>query len=529
MIERVIENWLTSANERQYQLPFCQLLAAEGETIIYVSSHGQLELGIDVLSVDSSGTPKAYQLKRGDISLSDWRRYQDEVVQLVESHPRNPALSPNAPPHKSFFVTNGTIKDPVLNAINHRNTAWKIRNYGPLTPISKTELLSRFKQAHGRYFPESPTDLKAFLELYTAKGVEPLCKTQFAEFIETLLPLDNSKTSDMEIRRATASAVLITSYLTQNNVASQNHWAIFEAWVITGSAILSLATKSKAAPVFWQYSFELCEEQALAALTSLCRECSENDTSFTQGSPLSDGYTYSARMSILCGLIAAHRLSHVLSKKKDDFRDFAGAFLYTHWRQAKAWGESAIPFFVLTALALEADGKQPLAEGLIRNLIETICTLNGSKGRGFPNPYWEPEKCLRLHFGLKPNHLEDFVGHSYTLQSLVHLLARRWRRDTLRSIWYAITEVNFATLVIHEPSEWLRWESRNGLLDTRPAARPQSWEKLLDEAENAQDCTIPNELQKRPEFLLLLLIVYPHRFHPDSVRLVDKQLQGNLS
>ena len=36
MIERVVENWLTSANECQYQIPFCQLLASESESIIYV-------------------------------------------------------------------------------------------------------------------------------------------------------------------------------------------------------------------------------------------------------------------------------------------------------------------------------------------------------------------------------------------------------------------------------------------------------------------------------------------------------------
>ena len=37
MIERVVENWLTSANERQYQIPFCQVLSSEGETVIYAS------------------------------------------------------------------------------------------------------------------------------------------------------------------------------------------------------------------------------------------------------------------------------------------------------------------------------------------------------------------------------------------------------------------------------------------------------------------------------------------------------------
>jgi hypothetical protein len=524
VIERVIENWLTSLNERQYQMPFCQLLASEGEKILYVSTHGQLELGIDILSIDAVGAPRGYQLKQGDIAMSEWRKCQDEVVQLVESHPSNPALPSDAPAHKSFFVTNGTIKDPVLNAINQRNEAWKRRGYGPLTPVGHEELLARFRKAHGKYLPESPTDLKAFLELYTAEGQAPLSKESFVNFIETILPLEAAHVAGLDIRRATASAVLLTNYLTQNHVAHRNHWALFEAWVIAGTAVLSLAAKSKAPAKFWEYSFKLCEEQAYAALHDLCEECLGNTTLFTQGSPLSDGYVYGARMLILCGLIAAHRLAHIVNKSPDTYADFADEFLFMHWKRGKAWGESAVPFFVLTALALESSGKQMIAEGVILNLIRAICALSGPNGGGFPNPYWDAEKCLRLQVGLEPNHSEDFVRHSYTLQSLVHLLVRRWRRQALRSLWEDITFVDFASLRIQEPHEWLRWRSSNAVLDTRSAPQPQSWKALLEESEDRSSITIPSELEQRPAFLLFFLLVYQHRFQPDSVKLLDHYL-----
>lgn len=84
MLGRVIENWLTSINERQYQLPFCQVLAAEGETILYVSAHGPFEKGKDVITRTTAGEIRAYQLKAGDIALSDWRQIHGEVVNLVE-------------------------------------------------------------------------------------------------------------------------------------------------------------------------------------------------------------------------------------------------------------------------------------------------------------------------------------------------------------------------------------------------------------------------------------------------------------
>jgi hypothetical protein len=529
VIERVIENWLTSINERQYQIPFCQLLEAEGERVIYVSTHGQLELGVDVLSIDSTGTPRGYQLKKGDVALSDWRKWHDELVQLVESHPSHPALPSNSPRHLSFFVTNGTIKDPVLAAINQRNEAWKRRDYGPLIPIGKNELITRFREAHGKYLPESPANLQTFLELYTAEGAQPLAKERFAGFIERILPFDIEKISNLELGRACASAVLLTSYLTHNHTSSQNHWALFEAWVVCGAAILSLAVKSEVPQTFWEYSLKLCEDQAQMALTNLCAECKGNQTNFTQGSPLTDGHIYGSRMAILCGLIAVNRLSHVLSKREDEFADFADEFLRANWRRARAWGESAVPFFVTMAFALEFGGKQQLAEAIIQNVIGAICELNGPKGSGFPNPYWDPEKCLRLAFGLEPNHAEEFVEHSYTLQSLVQILARRWRRQALRSLWFAVTEIRFVTVIIPQPYQWLRWRSTDAVLDTRHSPRPQSWDALVKEATGDGIGTIPTQLENRPIFLLYFLLVYPHRFQPASVRLLDRSISSNGS
>ena len=45
LIERIVENWLTSATERSFQIPFCQLLSAQGEKLVYIATHGQFEKG----------------------------------------------------------------------------------------------------------------------------------------------------------------------------------------------------------------------------------------------------------------------------------------------------------------------------------------------------------------------------------------------------------------------------------------------------------------------------------------------------
>lgn len=65
MIERVVENWLTSITERGYQIPFTQILTLEGHKVLYVSKHGQMEQGKDIITVDAQGHPCAFQLKSG--------------------------------------------------------------------------------------------------------------------------------------------------------------------------------------------------------------------------------------------------------------------------------------------------------------------------------------------------------------------------------------------------------------------------------------------------------------------------------
>src|SRR5262245_36648643 len=142
VIERVVENWLTSSNERAYQIPFCQLLAAEGETVVYISPHGPFEQGKDVVTLDKRGRVRAYQLKCGDFGLAEWRKHRGEINDLVELPVQHPAIHA-ARHHTPFLVTNGDIKDPALKAINSANDAWRKRRYPALRTISGSALLSR--------------------------------------------------------------------------------------------------------------------------------------------------------------------------------------------------------------------------------------------------------------------------------------------------------------------------------------------------------------------------------------------------
>jgi hypothetical protein len=431
VIERVIENWLTSANERQYQLPFCQLLAAEGETILHISAHGQMEQGKDVISRAADGTVHAYQLKGGNLTLSDWRTYQAELHELVVYPIEHPSLR-RRQSHRPFLVTNGRVADTVINSIRSQNRAWSRMQAKPLVLVAGKELLRRFVRAHGQFLPRDPKDFTKFLELIVNSGVNQFDKKNFAIFLESILPLSATKrVKPRDVQRAIASAVLFTTYIIQGCQRAENHWAIFEAWTVMAGYTAAVAGRSNAAEHWWGPSFDLCVLGATRALEDLATECAKNQRKFTQGDPFTDGHFYRARVTLLAGLLAAASLSFAIRNEIWTHREFVRQFLSAYLPKVHLWGESAIPYLVLAALGTEKHGNHAVAEGLVVQLVRTLADVNGSKGRGLPNPYYGPEEALRINYGFDELNNEVFAGHSYTMESMVQFLARRWLRRHL--------------------------------------------------------------------------------------------------
>jgi hypothetical protein len=524
VIERIIENWLTSANERSYQIPFCQLLAAEGETIVYISPHGPFEQGKDVITLDKAGKPRAYQLKNGDINLAEWRKHKGELNDLVELPISHPGVT-STRQHIPYLVTNGEINDPALKAITAANQAWRKRKYQPLRTIAKGALLQRFLAINGTYLPHELPDFTVFLELILRDGHQPLDKPKLANLLESILPTTNTKNTPGGTKRALASAVLVTGYTLEQPYAADNHWAVFEAWILAGSYVLATAEKTHLPEKDWSGSFDLCEIGALDALAGLCRDCAHCEH-LVEGDPWTDGHVYHARVTLLMGLLSAWSLYHRIRKTPHEQESFIREFMQQYLPSMKQWGESAVPHFVITALEMEAQGAQHAAETLVINTMRTILAVNGrTDGRpGLPSPYFAPEQALRLLYNLDQPVREDFVGTSYTIHPMIDFLARRWRRQALKTMWYTITGKSLKGFYPGEPWEWFRWRAQTGTLTSRFVGSPQSWAALLQEAQDLDLSVLPEHLRRRPGFAVLFALVFPHRFTRELLKLIEGAL-----
>lgn len=525
LIERVVENWLTSSNERAYQIPFCQLLAAEGETILYVSPHGPFEQGKDVITIDKTGRTRGYQLKSGDLGLAEWRKYQGEIVDLVELPISHPGIR-SSKHHLSFLVTNGGIKDTAIKALVSANEAWRRRGYPALRTVSKGQLLKRFMALHGAWLPQDLSDFSLFMELFLRNGAEPLDKDKTSRLLESVLPIAVSKPlRKSAIKRGLSSAVVLTGYLLDQSYKVHNHWAIFEAWVLAGSYVLAVATKTRSNREEWFESFQLCEMGAVEALAQLAAECRTREH-FVEGDLFTDGHVYRERITLLLGLLSAEALYRRVKRADRGSDTFIRDFLRKQLRMSALWGESAAPFLFLAALELVSEGEQALGEALVIDVAKAVLNLNGRRdgSTGLPSPYYTPEQVLRVAYGLDPPFKETFVGAAYTIYPAIDFLVRRWRRQALKGMWYAITGTHLAAAYPGEKWEWFRWRAESTVLNDKFVNSPQSWSDLLAEVENVDSSIVPDLLRDNPAFAILYTLVYPHRFTRELLKIIEDSL-----
>jgi hypothetical protein len=532
MIERVVENWLTNAGERGgYEIAFGQLLSYQGHRILHKSSHGPMEQGKDIITIGPDGIPCAYQLKaEGDITLSTWRKIKGEIDELIEIPIQHPSVANDFPNHRAYLVNNGYLKDTVRRLIHDRNRVSKQRGLPELHVIQLGDLIKDFASVHGRFLPTEPHEFRRFLELCAKDGAEILPAIEFSAFLLSILRFDEKKPKRSEVGRAIASSLVFANYVLSPYQEVHNSISVINGWVLVASHILALAAKVGLPKNRWKESFDLCMTGVEAAFNDLLVGLN-GKTDFRQGDPLTDGLVYRARSTLLLGYLTAHIHYLKLKNKRSDFEDEIAGFVDRERRHLLYWSEAATPAFLSIAWYLETQSRQLEAENIILSITQAIAKMNGPENQGhrLPDPYHPLDEVLRMYLplgreGLDDIDQEDFKGHSYSLKSLIEWLARRLRRQSLARLWEDITHICFSEFVPSPVWATYLWYSPQGRLHHTYPGRPQSWKALLKQAKRNRSTTVHEMLRERPEFLLLFLMVYPHRLVPNLIGFLDEAI-----
>lgn len=532
MIERVVENWLIKVNERSMEIPFCQLLTSEGYQVVHLSRHGPFEQGKDVIAIAPDGTPCAFQLKgsSGRITQSAWAQdYLGQVIRLVEVPIKHPSIDPGVL-RRVYFVTNGELDEEVRLEIEDRNQDWARRGCPRLETIVRGQLLTRFLELHTNFWPMELSFEKKLLELFLADGTDNLNKQKLANFIYELLALSSDQLNRTECSRRLASTAVMTAYALSPYDQRMNHVAVFEGWVIYTAHLVALAEKYGLDNEYWKDSLDISISAVEQSLISLCEEL-RNRIHLVEGDPLVDQPFYRGRITWLVGLVSTFALWNLLRGKTlpIELADWVSGFVKSYQKDLLLWGEAAIPQFLANFWFLLGTESNLAPINLLASLIESISTINAPGPEntvGLPDPYHSLPEVMEMQLGLRnTSSRETYLGGSYTLEALIHLLAKRSWRQKLRHLWPQITRFLFTQFQPENTWEFCLWRLETGTLVEKQPKMPQSWEELRKESRVADLSRIPILFQSQPELLLAYIIVCPHRLTTDVAKFLDNKIQ----
>jgi len=226
---------LTSTNEHNYKAAYVQVLALNGYQVLTVPADGPMEQGKDLITIDPAGHPCAFQLKTGNLDLPAWRRYREEMMELISLPIYHPAIDKQIV-HKAVLVTNGEMSNEVrvqIDQINTDNIA-KGRQYAKLEVVTFQGLLRDFIAAQGHFIPRGIDDFRAFLEMYQADGTDFAPVECFVNLVEGVLLTAGDRPSDL--RHAIAASLVVASYTLHPFQLAGNHFAALRSGPLWGHA-----------------------------------------------------------------------------------------------------------------------------------------------------------------------------------------------------------------------------------------------------------------------------------------------------
>lgn len=522
MTEKAIEDWLAKASERSYQSAFCQLLIAMGYSVVHSTSHGPAEEGKDVIAKDKKGRTYAFQLKRGNINVANWKQMKGEIEELIELPIRHPSVNSRAK-HFSILVTNGYINENVSSRIDGMNSALKQRGYRPLTTWAGTELLVHFLNHTKSFLPQPLQDFHRLLGFLTISGNGPLDKSEFDLLLRSILPIASGKINMKKsnvIRSITASAIIVEYALIRYD-QSKNHFAKIEAYTMLFCYIRATAVIQQLKKADWRSTLNILETAVDDCVKSLFEEIKLNK-GFGQGDPITEPIISPYRNTLLAGLLSAFSIWSQLGGPGEWYRNSVEEVVKEVLKLIKKTqipSESFVPPLFLSCELLRHNGHIKNGDKIFVELLRlSILRKQGKLNiRPLWNPYLPNNKAILLALGKKQDTIypDSWEYDTYTAFSLI-LIATKWLlKQELQSMWHHISSLNFHEFIPKSAYQNLLWNNREGKMINRFLPNPQSWKMLLKEAKSTAN--LPYYFKGYEHWLPYYLIVYPHRFTPGIV------------
>lgn len=439
-----------------------------------------------------------------------------QVDDLTEIPPVNPAIPKTPDTWKCFIVTNGTIAGPTLRTISDVSDAKKRNGKMPVETIVKEELLKRFNDGFGEYFPAEPKDISIFFKMYCEPGDSVINKEEFKVFFENFFYSIDGKSKQKKIE-AIQSSLILCSYLLANKYKEENYVAIIDGWVLVLATILHFAHKWKIEQKSYALSEEIVQEELDQVYARLIEDVVEDEkflVDTTYGLLSEPFITHKLRCTELMGYIyAGFCYSKLGDRTKPEALDGAEEKFLLIQSNKIIVSEGMLPLYYSSILFYLLQEKTDFAVTQLKDLTNLVLIGHDEGNRGLPNPYYSIEQAVSYSLGVNEEDVnEDFLGRSYCLWPAILLLAKCSERDWLNEVWPKLALISSAEVVAKDTNDLLLWRVKDcELIDTFPNPQ-QSWKDLLSEASESYDGSIPQILLTRKHLIPFFLVVMPHRF-----------------
>jgi len=500
-------------------------------------------MGKDVIAIAPDGTPCAYQLKGSpdrQISLSQWDR--DNLGAQISKLANQAISHPSVPdrPHRSFLVTNREVSEEVCRAIDDLRRSWR-QNGMPdreFQTITRGQLLTWAQELGRDLWPSELGDAKGLLELFLLPGTGLLPDAQFARLLEQTLALNDDSLSQPDSCRRLASAALLTSIATTPFVEKQNHVAEVHAWGLYLGYLCATVEKRALSASDYAAELELAVDAIAACLEALAAEVvtrsAQGHMELTEGDSAIDfaHLFYRARVTMLVGYLSALALScmehlgevQVAGVPCTGFASWLADFIRRNWRFVWLWGEGATPHLLAAYWFLHAFGRPGEARDVLASTIRGVLQAShGERSMGLPSVYDTPEEAMEQRLGLPSGGPPASLRRqSHVLEGLLHLFVRLNYKQAAKVRWPEFTRFTLRSYRPSEPWRFFLWrDSETGECSDVLPPRQQKWEALRTAALDSDGTCIPPVLRARPELVLLLAQVYPHRLGSPVMRWLD--------
>lgn len=515
MIEKVIENWLTEASEKSFQVPFAYMLIGEGHTIVHITRHCSMEFGKDIITKDHEGATHAYQLKgarNGRYGKSDYRDGLPQLNELVMIPVSHPSIE-RTKSHVPYLVVNGEIEEEVAAGIRMQNDDWVLKGYNPLNTIVKGQMFGMAMRIKDYLLPTELTDVRLMLEFYLNSGTGFLDKGKFARLIASVIP-KNLETK-AELRRRISSGALVCAIALENFIKKQNHISIIEGWTIYAATILGIAESGKLSFADIENELLLAQHQIEDSLIDLYNEV-KNDNELLTGNRVLDANFYHHRVTILVGFIGELGRRATLNRELGiDLNELEGV-LHKLWKQTELWGDSSIPYLITRYFFYLANGVRKEEHLIIPlEILTRLSSILQNPRLPFFDAYYSAEQSIVAWLDQRVSKSQFMGASSYSLMPLLMLSIDDFARPAVENLWKRITNSSFLQFNPPTTSDIFNWHNENGKNMEKMYDSEVSWKFLKEWASNPDELSIPKVFAFASNWIPLFFMVYPHRFTTD--------------